>query len=211
MRAAAERQRRALAVVLALLALLATAGCASKAADAGAPPTAQPSRTSSSGPPPPAAVSEPQTQVSLPPEQAIPEGAAPEPGPPLPPLPDPSQPQTPSRQSVRTQPPAPSRPTPPQVEPERNPAPQPPILSAILSDSEKREYNRIIDGNVGQTKRNLELLSGRALSEDQRAAIKRIRAFLRQTEEAQQDDLALARSLSERARLLAEDLVRNSL
>ena len=201
----------AIASSIAALALIMTlAGCASKTAQSSAPPAAPPPSSSAPLPPPPANVSEPQTRVSLPPAQPIPDGAAPEPAPPLPPLPDRQPAPAPTRQSVRVRP-TPSRPTPPPVEPERDPARQAPILSAMLSESEKREYNRIISDNVVQTKRNLELLSGRTLNEDQRAAVKRIRAFLRQTDEAQQDDLALARSLSERARLLAEDLVRNSL
>ena len=205
-------ERPAALTLLAVAALLATAGgCASKSADAGAPRVVEPPTTSAPLPPPPAAVSEPQTQVSLPPAQPIPDGAAPDPRPPLPPLREPAPQPEPPPPTAQTRPAASPRPTAPPVEAEKEPAPEPPILSAILTESEKREYNRIISTNIAQTRRNLELLSGRALNDDQRTAVKRIRAFLRQTEEAQQDDMALARSLSERARLLAEDLVRNLL
>jgi hypothetical protein len=40
--------------------------------------------------------------------------------------------------------------------------------------------------------------------------VRRIREFLRQVDESRSTDVGLARNLSERARLLAEDLVRNA-
>ncbi len=210
MRIADLRSASRFATVAAAM-LLMTAGCASKEAKSTAPPVVQPPLASApAAPPPPRDVSEPQTRASLPPEQPIPEGAAPEPGPPLPPLPERAPRSEPSRGSVQAPPQPLPRPTPPPTEPERNQAPPAPILSAMLTDAQKREYNRIINNNVVQAKKNLEVLSGRTLNEDQKTAVKRIRAFLRQTEDAQQDDLALARSLSERARLLADDLVKNS-
>ena len=91
------------------------------------------------------------------------------------------------------------------------PAPTPavPQLGRLLTADQKREYNRLISQNVLAAEASLDLLQKRPLRQAQRSAMERVRSFLVQVEEARRSDLELARSLSDRARLLAEDMVRN--
>jgi hypothetical protein len=47
------------------------------------------------------------------------------------------------------------------------------------------------------------------LSEEQHTTIKRIQAFIQQAEDKRKQDLTIAKSLADRALLLAEDLAKN--
>ena len=190
------RQRCALLLIAVFLPLL-LSSCASRRADASLPTPAPTIPTPTiKGP-----VSVPQTQVELLPPQPVPEAAIPDPptttaivGPQLP--------------SVSPQSPSPSAQPPIAVE-----APSPPSavpqLGRLLTADQRREYNRMISQNVLAAQASLELLQKRPLREAQRSAIERVRSFLVQVDEARRSDLELARSLSDRARLLAEDMVRN--
>jgi hypothetical protein len=83
-------------------------------------------------------------------------------------------------------------------------------LGRLLTAEQRREYNRVISQNVLAAQTSLDLLQKRPLREaQQRSAIERVRSFLVQVDEARRSDLELARSLSDRARLLAEDMVKN--
>lgn len=198
---------------VALLAVLLSSGCALKKGSAADPPIQQ---AGGSGPTKPAVevaegpLSTPQTQVSLPPPQSIPEGAAP-----------PQQPVTAASGPVVEPPPAPApsenieiaqpapRPAPPPaVEPE-SPAP-PPQLGPILSASQRQAYNREIDQSILATRRLLDLVTSRSLSFDQAAEVRRIRAFLNQAAETREQDVAQSRNLAQRARVLADDLERST-
>jgi len=191
------RQRCALLLIAVGLSLL-LSSCANRRADASPPtpaPTIAPPDTS--GP-----VSVPQTQVELPPSQPIPEGAVPTRpttaaivGPQLPP----DSPQSPLPSSTET---------PVAVEPPAR-TPAVPQLGRLLTADQRREYNRMISQNVLAAQASLDLLQKRPLREAQRSSIERVRSFLVQVDEARRSDLELARSLSDRARLLAEDMVRN--
>lgn len=172
--------------------------CARRRADASPPATAP-------AIPPPAVsgpLSVPQTQVELLPPQPVPEAAIPARptttaivGPELPP----ASPESPSPPSTQT---------PPAAEPPA-PAPAVPQLGRLLTAEQRREYNRVISQNVLAAQTSLDLLQKRPLREAQRSAIERVRSFLVQVDEARRSDLELARSLSDRARLLAEDMVKN--
>ena len=79
-------------------------------------------------------------------------------------------------------------------------------LGIILSSEERSEYNRMIDRDLAAAEESLSrVLNGSGLRE-RSAQIKRVRAFMRQTQEVRGEDLPLARNLAARARLLAEDL-----
>jgi hypothetical protein len=190
-----ERRRWALVLIAVCLPLL-LSSCASRRADA-SPPTPAPITPT---PTVTAPISVTQTQVQLPPPQPVPEAAIP------------ARPPTtaivgPERPPASPESPAPSAP-PTAVEP---PAPTPavPQLGRLLTADQRREYNRVINQNVLAAQASLDSLQQRPLREAQRSAIERVRSFLVQVEEARRSDLELARSLSDRARLLAEDMVRN--
>jgi hypothetical protein len=190
------RQRCAFLLIAVCLPLL-LSSCANRRADA-SPPTTAPAipAPTVNGP-----VSVPQTPVELLPPQPVPEAAIP------------ARPTTaaivgPQPPPASPEPPSPSAQTPIAVE---APAPTPavPQLGRLLTADQRREYNRVISQNVLAAQASLELLQKRPLREAQRSAIERVRSFLVQVDEARRSDLELARSLSDRARLLAEDMVRN--
>jgi hypothetical protein len=85
-----------------------------------------------------------------------------------------------------------------------------PQLGPLISDQQRQAFQREIDRNLELTRAALATLMGRRLNADQSLGVRRIRDFLRQVDESRSSDSALARNLSERARLLAEDLVRNT-
>lgn len=207
-------QNRALALAaLAIFLLAGMAGCARRRADAApvAPPAPIPARAPASEPPP-GPLSEPQTRAELPPPQAVPEGAAPNPHGPFAhrsqePAEEPARPKT-SSPPPRTVAEAPRTPAKPVSEPAT--AASVPQLGPILSDQQRQVFETEIERNLEQTRTALNTLMSRNLSADQVEGVRRIREFLRQVAESRETDAALARNLSERARLLAEDLVRNT-
>ena len=85
-----------------------------------------------------------------------------------------------------------------------------PQLGPLISDQQRHAYQREIDRNLEWTRTALATLMGRRLNADQALGVRRLRDFLRQVDESREGDIALARNLSDRARLLAEDLVRNT-
>jgi len=191
------RQRYALLLIAVCFPLL-LSSCASRQADASPPTTPAPTipTPTMNGP-----VSVPQTQVDLLPPQPVPEAAIP------------ARPTTtaivgPLRPPATPELPSPSAQTPIAVE---TPPPPPavPQLGRLITADQRREYNRMISQNVLAAQASLELLQKRPLREAQRSAIERVRSFLVQVDEARRSDLELARSLSDRARLLAEDMVKN--
>ncbi len=193
-----RRLRGALLLTAVGLPLL-LSSCAKRKADA-SPPTPTPVAPPSTANEP---LSVPQTQVELLPPQPIPVAAIPARPTTTPtivgPEPPPAQPQ----------PPSPASPTPPAVV--ETPAPTPPVpqLGRLLTAEQRREYNRAINANVLAAEASLDLLQKRPIGDAQRSAMERVRSFLTQVNETRGSDLELARNLSDRARLLAEDMVRN--
>ncbi|MEZ5394754.1 MAG: ATP-binding protein [Bryobacterales bacterium] len=200
-----------LAAVVATFAL--GVGCGGRRADAApAPPPAPVPHAAPNLNPPPGPLSEPQTRAQLPAPQAVPEGAAPPTKGPFayeapevaeaPPAPKPAP--APTRPPVETPAPTPAPTT-------ETPEPAPvPALGPLISDQQRLAYLREIDRNLEQASAALNALMGRRLSADQSEGVRRIREFMRQAREARSGDVALARTLADRARLLAEDLVRNT-
>ena len=192
---------------------LSASGCANRRADAAPAAPAAPVQTAApKSDPPPGPLSEPQTRAELPDPQAVPAGAAPAPkGPFAYEAPEVAElPASPKPTAPPARPPAgsPSPPAEPIVE-AAEPAPVP-QLGPLISDQQRVAFQREIDRNIEQTRAALTALMGRRLSADQAEGVRRIREFLRQAQEARSSDVALARNLSDRARLLAEDLVKNT-
>ncbi len=133
------------------------------------------------------------------------------------PVPPDIQPQPPAVQSppfepLKTPPPPRRRQRAPAPVVEPAPAPQsppPPQLEQILTPQQQKAYNDEIDRNVSRAQRTLAALGGRRLNGEQQTYLERIRAFLKQADEARKTDLFRAKNLAERASLLADDLLRS--
>ena len=191
--------RRTLLVGAVCLSVSLLSSCASKQAAASGPSAPAPVAIAVPvrGP-----LSVPQTQVVLPPAQPVPDGAIPprqttvaaiDPAPPVSREPDPVVGGGPT-----------VRPTQPQA-----PAVAVPQLGRILTAQQRQEYNRVIGQNVLAAQSSLDLLARQRLTAAQQSGVNRVKAFLVQVDQARGSDLELARSLSDRSRLLAEDMVRN--
>ncbi len=85
-----------------------------------------------------------------------------------------------------------------------------PQLTQMLSDEERWRYSKEIDDGLVRVNEILKKVEGRPLSEEQTLVLNRVRAFLRQVSETRKTDLVTARSLLERAELLAADLERRA-
>jgi hypothetical protein len=96
----------------------------------------------------------------------------------------------------------PSAPTPPA------PAPPPPKLGDILTADEQKQYNTAIDQSLSRAQTSLNLIGGRQLNKDQQAEVEQIRNFIQQALSARGSDPAGAKSLAERAEVLARDLAK---
>ena len=111
----------------------------------------------------------------------------------------------------------PSRPpstTPPKPESEQEVVTETPILAPqirqLLTPLQEQQYNQEIDESLKSVQASLAILSERSLDKDQSEALERIHAFLQQTLETRRVDLVTARSLAQRADLLAQDLERTT-
>lgn len=99
--------------------------------------------------------------------------------------------------------PAPAPPTPPA------PNAPPPKLGDILTPDEQRQFNASIDQSLSHAQASLNSIAGRQLNKDQQAEVEQIRNFMQQAEATRKSDLAGAKSLAERAEVLARDLAAN--
>jgi hypothetical protein len=181
-----------------------SAGCNRGRSDTPPPPAPAPIARSGAE-----ALSQPQTSVTLPAPQAIPDGAIPPQaapelaGPPSPepraappleaPRPDPAETPAPAAASQATTPPRPI----PQLEP-------------ILSGQQRQAYNQDIDRSLGRVRELLDTLGRRQLAGGSRSELGRIEELSRQAQQARGQDLEKARNLAGQARLLAEDLERTT-
>jgi hypothetical protein len=91
------------------------------------------------------------------------------------------------------------------------PAAPVPQLGQMLSPDQRQKYNQLIEQAIKRAQERLEvvLANSARLNEEQLATIKRIRAFIRQADDAKTQDLTIAMNLADRAKLLAEDLAKN--
>ncbi|MBM3813285.1 MAG: hypothetical protein FJW20_16795 [Acidimicrobiia bacterium] len=154
-------------------------------------------------PPPP-----PPEPIPAPPEvkssaTQLPEVPAPE-------IPVPTRPPAPRTPPQRQAQQAGAHPTEPAAQP-ATPAPSvpQPRLTQLLSPQEQQSYHRAIEEAIRRTEASLASLAGKRLTKEQSINLERTRTFLRQARETRQADLVTARSLAQRAEVLAEDLVKS--
>jgi UDP-N-acetylmuramate-alanine ligase len=84
-----------------------------------------------------------------------------------------------------------------------------PQFEQVLTPEQRQAYVEEIEKNLANARRVVAVLQGRRLSRDQTTYLARIRAFIAQANEARKTDLFRARNLSERASVLADDLLRS--
>lgn len=91
------------------------------------------------------------------------------------------------------------------------PAPVPPApqLGEILAPQDKRRLNADIDRAMRNAEASLNSVSGKALNGQQQGAAAQAASFLRQAVEIRDQDLSSARSLAQRAEVIAGDLARS--
>ncbi|MEX2302552.1 MAG: hypothetical protein WD733_16535 [Bryobacterales bacterium] len=94
--------------------------------------------------------------------------------------------------------------------PEASAAPLP-QLGQILSPAQRSQYEQLIDEAINRARDRLKVVAAYSarLNEEQHTTIKRIQAFIQQAEDKRKQDLTIAKSLADRALLLAEDLAKN--
>ena len=85
-----------------------------------------------------------------------------------------------------------------------------PRLGALLTPEQQRDQNVRIDRSLENAAKSLGAVEKRTLTSAQQAAVAQIHGFMAQAEQLRKTDLTGARSLAERAQLLARDL-QNSL
>lgn len=86
------------------------------------------------------------------------------------------------------------------------PASTPPKLGDILTPDEQKQYSASIDQSLSRAQASLNSIGGRQLNKDQQGEAEQVRNFIEQAKAARASDLAGAKSLAERAEVLARDL-----
>jgi hypothetical protein len=149
------------------------------------PVTAAPAPAPDSPLPPNATQEEPRFQLNRPPQPA-----------------ETPQQQTPQRRSPKAG--ESNSTTPPQVkQPVTN---QSPRLGDVLTPAQERQYNAAIDQSLTRAQSSLGMITNRQLTKEQQAVVVQIQSFVQQAQTARKSNLPAARSLAERADVLARDL-----
>jgi hypothetical protein len=118
----------------------------------------------------------------------------------------PAQPAAAPKKPIRPAAPAPA--PAPSAEPATPPAPPTPApkLGDVLSANEQRQYNAAIDQSLSRAQTSLNSVGTRQLDKDQQAQVQQIRNFMQQAQSTRNSDPTGAKSLAERAEVLARDL-----
>ncbi len=80
------------------------------------------------------------------------------------------------------------------------------VLAPVLSAAEQESLNRAIDSAVQQAENNLAAVAAKPLNPTQRANADRAKSFIAQALETRATDLSTAKTLAERAYVLAQSL-----
>jgi hypothetical protein len=187
---------------LAVLLAAFESACAKKHVSAPVPatPSAAPAETAPPPAPPapaPPAPTPPQVQAPAPQPQASPQ-------PPSQQAPSPQLPSSPQQTPPASTPPARSaRPAEPNRSGQPNAAPR---LGDILTAEQERQYNSAVDQSLARTQTSLAAIANRKLTKEQQAVVDQIKSFVQQAQTTRKSNLPAARSLAERADVLARDL-----
>ena len=120
------------------------------------------------------------------------------------------QPATPATQP----PPTEETPKPPVRRPAKpgpgapvNPANQPPQLGTLLTPEQQRQYNSAIDRSLGRAQAHLRAIGNRQLNAEQHDRVVQVESFIQQAQSLRKTNLMGAKSMADRAELLARDLL----
>jgi len=122
---------------------------------------------------------------------------------------EPAAPPTPAASVTAT--PSPPVPAPPVRAPQPqppSPAAQPPAphLGDILTSDQQKQYNSAIDQSLARTETSLGSIAKHRLTKEQQAVVAQIQNFVQQAQASRKSNLPAARSLADRADVLARDL-----
>lgn len=192
-------QRPLKAIFLVVLTAALESACHKKQASIPVPPAPAPAATTPESttpttetPPNPTLPTPPTTQPSVTPPAAT----QPTPPNPTPPATPEDQPKPPARRPARV-PPNPAAPGPN----------QPPRLGTLLTPEQQRQYNYEIDRSLGRAQASLRAIGNRQLTVEQHDRVTQVENFIQQAQALRKSNLAGAKSLAERADVLARDLV----
>ena len=146
----------------------------------------------------------PVENPSVPPPPKVEQAQAPKIGPPVnteitakpPPRPKPVRRPVRKPAPVKAQAPAPE--SPPMIATQ-----EPPVLSPVLSTAQQDSFNRAIDGAVQQAENALASVAAKPLNPTQQANANRARSFVAQAQQTRSTDLVTAKTLADRAVVLA--------
>jgi len=172
--------------------------CHQKQAGIPVPPAPVPTATTPDSTPPPTETQPVPTTI-----QPVPPTPATTTQPQLPPpTPTEEQPKPPVRRPTRTTPANPA------TTPSTTPAPnQPPRLGTLLTPEQQRQFNNDIDRSLRRAQASLHSIGNRQLTADQHERVVQVESFIQQAQAARKSNLTGAKSLAERAEVLARDLV----
>jgi hypothetical protein len=117
----------------------------------------------------------------------------------------PPQPAPAAAKPIRSAAPTPAPPAPTPAAPPA-PAQPAPKLGDILSADDQKQFSASIDQSLSRAQVSLNSIGGRQLNKDQQAQAEQIHNFMKQAQVTRGSDLAGAKSLAERAEVLARDL-----
>jgi hypothetical protein len=192
-------QRPLNAIFLVVLLTTFQTACHKKQAGIPVPPAPAPSATSPDSATPP--IETPPVPTTI---QPVPPTPTTQPPPTTPAVPTPTEEQAkpPVRRPPRTTPTNPATPS--------NPAPapnQPPRLGTMLTPEQQRQFNNDIDRSLRRAQASLHSIGNRQLTADQHERVVQVESFIQQAQAARKSNLTGAKSLAERAEVLARDLV----
>lgn len=119
----------------------------------------------------------------------------------------PAPPPAPSARKAPRPAAAPQSPQPAATPPASPPAPVPaPQLVDVVPPDQQRQLNAAIDQSLSRAQSSLAGIANRELNKDQQALIDQIRNLMQQAQASRGSDLPGAKSLAERAEVLAKDL-----
>jgi hypothetical protein len=181
-------------LIVPLVFLLAASGVACRKKALTLPPAA----------PAPAATPAPAAPMEQPPAQTAPISSDPPPALPPPNVsPPPVEEATQPKKPVRRQ----SRPATPAAAP-ANTNQQPLRLGEMLSPEQERQYSLTMDQCLQRARANIARVLKRQLSKEQQGVVAQVQSFIEQAQSTRRNNLTAAKSLAERADVLARELAR---
>jgi type IV secretory pathway VirB10-like protein len=152
----------------------------------------------------PAATTAPVEPMEQPPQQtsvpAQPPATLPQPTVAPPPPEEVSQPKKSARRIPRAATPA---------TPATSPSPNQPLrLGEMLTPEQERQYNAAMDRCLQRAQANISTVLKRQLSKEQQGVVAQVQSFMDQAQSTRKTNLTAAKSLAERADVLARELAR---